>query len=428
MPRRPVLLSSLCACAAGLALAVSPARAVELPTDGNAKLESQYKEAHTRLNDLVNGKAEATKDDKAVIDVMAKWFAYRVTWNENENKPNQMNGVMLELESELGRADRARPATNTFLEMFGHQLIENAREVLKHPQVDPIAKVNEARILWRVAQVGNQEVVDACVDVIQDAKQNDGTRYWAFRALQDVFAPNHHMPPVMLQDQKRQKRCILALNEFVLKKMAVTPETPPENKDGLRVLRREAIHALALTSYPAVVEDPKTKKLESQTALTLARVIGADGLVPEPRWDEQVEAAIGLGWMQSKLFPDYQPDYAAWFVGGGVSLLGKQVAEANNINRGWKYYSARLGEALENMQKDTKKNYAKEKGVVSYVDDLYKQSSDVLKSIDNGAVINVANLNDWLQNHSQQDNTIYKGVPAAKVKFGTEGGEKPAEK
>jgi hypothetical protein len=439
MFRRSVLFSCLCAGAAGLVLAVSPARAVELPTDGNAKLDSQHKEYDKHLNDLMLGRVEATKDDKDAIDVLAKWYAYRLTWDKNENKRDQINAIMLELESELGRADKARPNSNAFLDMLVRQLIVRAKEVLQHPQVDPIAKVNAARILARVALVGNQdqlanqEVVDACTDVIKDATQNDGARYWAFQAIQNVFAPNHRMPPILLKDQERQKRCIAALNEYVLKKMPVTAETPEENKDGLRVLRREAIHALALTSYPAVVADPKTKKLQSQTALTLAKIIAEVGMMPEPRWYDKacaIEAAIGLGWMQPKLYPDYQPDCAAWFVGWGVLILGKEAADAGaaenkaNSNRGWKYYSARLGEALDNLERETKKNY-KDKAVVAYVDDLYRQCSEVLRAIDNGAAVNVANVNDWLQGHSQLANSIYKGMPDARVKPAA---EPPAEK
>src|SRR5262249_38607867 len=158
------------------------------------------------------------------------------------------------------------------------------------------------------------------------------------------------------KDKDAQARCVLALIDFIQRSVPVSAATPVGEFEGLRSARREAIHALALSQYPAVADAKGTK---GQAALTLVRVIGFDGFVPEPRWDEEVEAAIGIGWLNPSLFPDYQPDYAAWFAAKAVVDFARKyeaekldVDKKTRVEKGWKYYAGRMAEAADSMQRN----------------------------------------------------------------------------
>jgi hypothetical protein len=421
MLRRPVLLSCLCAWGAVLTL-VSALRAAPasdltegvLPKDGQKALDDAYtREQRSIIKELIAGKSEAGKEQDPTIDLYAKWYTYRLTWPDVQSKPGEIGSLMTDLDGDLFRAAKNRPTTQAFLQKFASDLVTHAREVLKNR--DAIARFNAARVLWQVARYGlaSNEVAATLVEVIQNPAQDLATKWWAFRGLQEVFAPEGKMPPTPLKDQALQNRVALALLEFLNAKLPLTPGSPEEEVDGLRSLRREAIHALALTQAPAVSDEKG--KLAGRTALVLLRVVRKDGFVPEPRWDEQVEAAIGIGWMQPNLYPDYQPDYAAYNAAYAVAELAQHYTDEGG-DRGWRYYAARLSEAFDHLRDSVKKS--KDKDLVTYVNEVVKRAGDQLKLIETKGTVNAADFNDWLQNHPPKNDTVYKGVADAKVNPG----------
>jgi len=52
----------------------------------------------------------------------------------------------------------------------------------------PIARVNGADVLARLAGVGQEEVADALVEILNDDKQNRAVKYHAVRGLERLFA------------------------------------------------------------------------------------------------------------------------------------------------------------------------------------------------------------------------------------------------
>ena len=426
MLRRPVLLSFVCACGAVLALAAalradagSEFTEGVLPKDGQKSLDDAYnKEQKAVIKDLIAGTVEAGKEQEPTIDLYAKWYAYRLTWPDLQSKPGAINGLMTDLwDGDLTRALKNRPATQAFLQKFAADLVTHAQEVLKSRDV--IARLNAARLLWYVARTGNggNEIAAALAEVIKNPAHNLGTKYWACRGLQEVLAPEGKMPPTALKDQAVQKRVTLTLLEFLDSKLPLDPGAPPEEVDGIRALRREAVHALALTQAPAVADDKG--KLAGRTAQVLLRVVRKEGFVPEPRWDEQVEAAIGIGWMQSKLYPDFQPDYAVYNAAFGVVELAQHYADegGDKVEKGWRYYAVRLSEGFDNLQKDAAKN-SKDKEVVAYINDVVKRAGAQLRLIDTRGTASAADLNQWLQDHPPKNDTVYKDVADSKVNPG----------
>jgi hypothetical protein len=434
-----VLLSCLCACGAALALAQAPPKSKkeapappepkkvqdadrgELPHDGAAKLEQEYnKEVRQAIRDMEDGKAEVGKDDEGKIDVLAKWYTYRLTWDTIQNQPKEINGLMLDLDREFATAAK-NENTKPFQHLFARALAKNARDVLNNRAA--IARVNAARVLMTAAFTGEPDVASVCVDIVKSSDQDPGTKYYACKGLQEFLAPGGKMPPTLLKDQALQNRIALALLGFLDEKLPVTAATPQDQVDGWRALRREAIHALALTQNPGVVEQ---NKLVGRTAQVLLRVVRKDGFVPEPRWDEELEAAIGIGWMQSKLNPSYQPDYAIQNAAYAVlDFAGKYAEEKEKYpEKGWRYYSARLSEAFDNLQRDVAKTHAKDKELVSYVNDVWKETSKVLHLMETRGEVKPQEFEQWLLNHQPKSDTVYKGVADSKVKPGGETAEK----
>jgi hypothetical protein len=438
MFRRSLLLSCLCACGAALALAQAPKKEKEappppepkqaenvyrgeLPKDGISKLENDYsKEVRQAIRDMEDGKVEAGKDDEGKIDILAKWYTYRLTWPTIQDNPKEINGLMLDLDREFSTAAK-NENTKPFQHLFARALARNARDVL--PNRAAIARVNAARVLMTAAFTGEPEVANVLVEILNSTDQDPGTKYYACKGLQEFLAPGGKMPPTLLKDQALQNRITLALLGFLDQKLPVTPATPQDEVDGWRYLRREAVHALALTQNPAVVEQNKPV---GRTAQVLLRVVRKDGFVPEPRYDEEIEAAIGIGWMQCKLYPGYQPDYAIHNAAYAVlDLASKYDSEkGSTTEKGWRYYSARLSEALDNLQRDVAKTYAKDKELVSYVNEVWKETSKVLHLMETRGEVKPADFEQWLQNHPPKSDTVYKGVADSKVKPGGETAEK----
>src|SRR5439155_24946604 len=98
--------------------------------------------------------------------------------------------------------------------------------------------------------------------------------------------------------KEREVRCLAIVGETINRKVDISDDLPRDEREGMRVVTREAVRALALNRRVAITDD-KGAVVDSP-ALTLLRVARADGLVPEPRIDSRVEAAIGVAHMSVK--------------------------------------------------------------------------------------------------------------------------------
>jgi hypothetical protein len=432
MFRRSALLSLSCACgvALSLGLGAGPDRVPTfdggtLPSEGQGKLESDYnnRELKALIRDMEDGRIDAGKDQEAAIATLARWYTYRLTWQiDVQNKRGAINNLFVDLAAEFDRANRSEN-TQSFKQMFAKDLAKYDREVLQNHY--PIARMNAARVLYHAAGTREPDIANLLIEVVQNPAHNEGTRYWAFKGLQEFLAPGGRMPPPAFKDKDRALvgRIALALLAYLDQKSPVPEGTPQDQVDGFRAVRREAIHALGLTQSPSVRDKGK---LTGRTAQVLLRVVRQDGFVPEPRWDEQLEAAIGIGWLQDKLDPAYQPDYAVYNAAYGVLRLAVKYGDEarENPDRGWKYYSARLGEAFENLQRDITLTHRSDRELVAYVTDVAKQSLSILNLIGTKGNVNPGDFEQWLINHPPKSKTVYADAPDSSVKPGGDTGEK----
>jgi hypothetical protein len=405
MLRRVPLLLRL-----ALLLALLPlvARA-QTPQEGTDALENEYKKHRQILPQLLKGAVAADPADKehaAAIDAAARYATTRFLWDLKQKEPGQMDRVYQDFDKDVGYMLRNKANTKAVAQMFTHQVILHAKVVLRDGR--PIAQVNAARVLARLWELEQGELADALVDVVKDPNLGEAVKYWAFRGLHNLLALPVPMPPdPPVVSKAQEEKAVAALVEFIQRKSPFTPGTPRPEVDGFRVVRREAIRALA-QAHNLTAGNPRP-------ALVLLRVAGRDeGVVPEPRLDERLEAAIGVGRVRSAGSKEYNPDYAAWVLGrfvvdfvnaaNGNSAATKTAERA----RPWKVDAARLGEALEAMKADAKDN--------KYVQEFLNRALPLLAGVESGKQPDPTPLNTWLSGNEPPNKELFKDVRESVLK------------
>jgi hypothetical protein len=380
---------------------------VQQPVE-RGKLEAKYtKDLAAVIKDLTNGKA-SPKESPEAVDVLAQWHTFRVTWNDNQTTIGAMDRVINELDRFLDEATKNK--ATVLLEAFTSRAVEHLKLVLQNDR--QLARVNGARVLARLAKTGQETTADLLVETVADPQQNDGVKYYAFQGLRELFAQANQPNPTIFQGKvgkEREGRCLEALVKAAGRKVPGADELPREEREGIRFVRREALHALAMNRRPGVTDDKGALVL--RPAQVLAQAARADGLVPEPRLDERVEAAIGLARQSPKAFDGYQADYAAY----QLAWFTADFARASNTatKELWKTSAARLIEAFEGMKAETAA-LKDGKNIAEFLD----KSLGVLKAIERDGKGDARDLVSWLSGKELTNKTLYKGVADSAIKEG----------
>jgi hypothetical protein len=382
-----------------------PARGQSLQ-DGEKALKDRYDKYRKLISELFQGKAGFNpKDHAEAVDVAAKYVTYRFDWREPPKESHWITSVFKDFENDLRQLAKYKLLTDPLGQMYAQQVRVRALEVIKGQEVKPIARLNAARVLARLTEFGQGELADALVEVLKDPAQNEGVRYYVLRGLHDLLALPPRMPPVLTKE--RQEKCALALLEVVGHNESFPPSVPRERVEGFKVLRREAVRALAQITSPTLGD-------KVRPAQALLQIVANDERVnPKPRLDERLEAAIGIARMRPGMAKDYQPDYAAYHVG----LFVKDFAAAANADYGkkqsyarsrpWKVDAARLSEALGAMKNDFKD---------PYVAQVIGECDRILTGIEKGEQVKPGPLQIWLDAHAPAGKELFKDVPDSAVK------------
>jgi hypothetical protein len=418
----------------GLALSVaalapwSAARAQSL-SGGMNELEDAWRKHRSTAQQLLRGMTAAEPGDKshvAALDMEARYLTYRVYLDHLEVREEKQTRPTLEkafrdFDADLGYLEKGKPGTQAAADIFRDKVRLHAKEVIDFEKAKPVHKLFNARILAEIAKLGQGQLADTLVEVLKDEKQNDGVRYYALRGLRNLLAlvQPMQMPPIVTKDQ--ETKCAEALIDFLEKKEGPTKGASREEIDGFRVLRREAVRALAQIHSPSLGE-------KARPALVLARFAGADERIqPEPRIDERVEAAIGLARMQSTQDKQYQPDYAANQIGRSLGAFGQKFNDekakkegGGDPSRPWKIDAYRFNEALNALKTDSGKD--------AYVAGVVDRGARILGAVMRGDQPNADDLNWFTTPESDAPNKeLFKGVTDSVVKPGKPA-EAPAEK
>jgi hypothetical protein len=388
--------------------------------------ERDYKP--TRLRAMFDG-GEAT--DKKFIELAAKVLAYRLTWSVNQDKPGSMKGLVREAVNELDVNRKEDRTKNEAVQYFDQQMVARLKEVLPNPK--PIASINAALILEKMTSLGIEEATDPLTDALNDKDMNDGTKFCAAEGLKEFFRLGYPPPdgtPVVFKDKAREAKAVQALIAQVDRRPPQSPPPTREELEGLQILRRAAIRALALSRYPVILDAKGVA--QGKTALTLLKVIRNDGLNPPPRLDEQVEAASGIAIL--KLHPhrdynsDYQIDVAAYHLGRFLVDLARKNQDRNSEKKTrsqhpWKTFGAHLGVALTALKAEAtamrKNNPTRDGKAAEYVIQIVDLSMPFLQAIEKEGDPNSTRLSEFLEQNKRDAEPVYKNDKDSVIKPGT---------
>jgi len=269
-------------------------------------------------------------------------------------------------------------------------------------------------MLALLGENGYEPVADAYEAILKDDQLPDAVKYWVLHGYRDLF----NQGP--LKNKEREARGVVAIISFLGRKPTYSANASQEEFEGFRYVRREALRALAMSHYPAVAD--AKGNLTGRTAQVLLQVLNKD-IDPEPRLDEQIEAATGLARMKADLTKGYHPDYSAFYVGQFLLEFAERYVNRKEGTRDaaepWKVYAVRLEDGLDAMKEDARS----QKEAAAYVAGLAAKSMPVLKSIEAGSKAServTGDLGDWLKANPPKSAMIYEGVKDSVVK--------PAEK
>jgi hypothetical protein len=273
-----------------------------------------------------------------------------------------------------------------------------------------------------MTELGIDQAADPLIDMVEDKDpRRDPTRYWAFKGLKYFLEHAERQAqesPGGAKDRKREERCVRALLDFLNRKPNLSAQPSPEEVEGYRFLRREAIRALATSRYPAVLNEKGD--LEGRTAEVLLHFVRDQGIQPPARLDERIEAAVGVGRLKTLPSRDYKPKHAyqagvaAHHVGKLIEDLSKARQTAAKESRvAWRNEAARLIEALTAMRADVVKPRDKDNPNAIYVGNLVKLALPVLQDIEGGQLPRPDALATFLANERPPGGNayqVYEGV------------------
>jgi hypothetical protein len=354
------------------------------------------------------------------VDVNARFFVYRVTRPEIQSDPGKMDSIFKEFESVLKQLKTK--ADNPFNTSFLEKILEKTKEIIPNTSIS--ARINAVRMQAMCpAEIANcdlagqkilpEQFMESFIGVLQKSP-DDGMKLYALKGIRDTYKVIRPMALV----KKASSRVTLspALEVKVAETLAQLIETPivypagtaPEIVEGYRVLRREALKALAQSRAPISGE-------KGRTAFILAKFANGSDIKPEPRLDERAEAAIGLLnlRLQDPDASEYNMEAALYQFSSFLIDYFQRFNSRNDTDAEklfpWKYYAARITDALDELNKEVK-NFPY---VVEMVQKIGLGLSDMEK-LDKAAVPQLAT---FVQSKAPASLLIYKKIPGTEVKL-----------
>lgn len=378
--------------------------------------------------------------EQAIIEKVIKYYLYRLTWEEvqkdrDPTKVGTLGTIMTEIIGTAENSPRVLPrpfigppsdqdvaATRkrqlTYVQQIAPIMIKHTKLVMQNKQ--PIARINGARVLARLAEWGQEAAVDELINIINHPNENDAVKHWAFRGLEEVFAlngTNDIRAKDLFQSKEgslRFRTALFAIYNWLSANTKV-PESrlqymQPGEVDGLRYVRRAAERALGASRRPLIVDERAAGKQEGPIAELLNRIVAADAsITPAPSPRERLDATIALCQLRTDYSPSYQPDYSAYQIATFLTDLGgKANADLDNkgvMTFGWQLEAQRLNTAIIGFagQKTTPPSAAylenfktKALAVLVFFDDFTK-NTDAVK-----------NLADWVRTNQPPNREVFK--------------------
>jgi hypothetical protein len=383
---------------------------------------------------MVRGQEDAPTDPKRrkeLFEQVLRYLIYRLTW-ENihegreavttrdimEGSPGGMaDGIFkafpppgfqrpAEDPEEAAKRERQRKYLAEMRSYATHYL----REVLQNRLL--IARLNAAIVLHRLAQYGQEDVLDELLMILEHPEEHLAVKHWAIKGIGELLSQASAKPP---KDPKRMERAALAvfrwLDDATRMPVSLVEEMSEAERDGIRFIRREAIRALAAYRRPAISEDAKTGRREGPVAALLVRIMANEenNVVPSASLVERKEAAEALCQLQAKHTPSYQHDYAAFQVARLIAVLGAEAdRDAARSTQRWKAFAAQLKNAFDTLAED-----ARNTPHAGYVNRLSARVLPVLEYLfdESKSAGSVSELNEYLAGNPPKSAEVYGPPP-----------------
>jgi hypothetical protein len=376
----------------------------------------------------------------ATIEKVIKYYLYRLTWEEVQKdrdpaRVGTLGTIMTEIIGTTENSPRLLPRTFVgppsdqdvaatrkrqlaYVQQIAPIMIKYAKLVMQNKQ--PIARINGARVLAKLAEWGQEAAVDELINIINHPGEHDAIRHWAFRGLEEVFAlngTNDIRAKELFQSKAgadRFKTALFTVYDWLSASTKV-PESKllylhPEEVDALRYVRRAAERALGASRRPLIVDDRAAGKQQGPIAELLNRIVAGDAsITPAPSPRERLDATIALCQLRTDYSPSYQPDYSAFQIGKFLTDLGAQ-ANTDMDNKGamafgWQLEAQRLNTAIIGFasQKTTGPTTA-------YLDNFKTKALALLVFFDDFTKNTdaVKNMADWVRNNPPPNKEVFK--------------------
>lgn len=228
-----------------------------------------------------------------------------------------------------GQVDLAR--------ILGDEMLKQLKPLIgskeKPSGADMVVKLNSVRLISIIARSGYDGAGNAAVEIINDPQHHDAIKLYALEALNNLFSvPNpDRADRSMFLNPDDELRAVTTVIGFIARKPAIAPNTPREEIDAYKFVRREAVRALGKVRKPAYREGT-SGVVAANPAVWLLRVAAADKtLVPPPSLNERVEGLAGyLGLMPDK---EQNMDFAAGFVALTIKDLTLDYKERKPLEK-----------------------------------------------------------------------------------------------
>jgi hypothetical protein len=296
--------------------------------------------------------------DKRLLETIANYYVFRVTWSEYANDPDEMEYAINEFK--LFYSSRIALSKNTeMVNYLNKKLIESFRKVLERDFMkNRLTSVNAAQMLPGLGKSKSDEISDFLIKLIKDANTHQAIKLYAIKALREYF-------PLVAEtrDPFADLKRVQALTDYIEQKWEIketNKERLEEQLAAVSFLRREAIQVLALAQAPIVPKLPPRKgvKNEGQVAITLLKVLAKNELSPPPPargkintiavmgLAERVYASFGLCDFKSDPASGYQADLAVYAVGYCLSefIEAYRADEDNLVKWDAKEFNPKNGE------------------------------------------------------------------------------------
>jgi hypothetical protein len=325
-----------------------------------------------------------TDAEKANAEKVIKYYLYRLTWEEIQKERDPSKGTIDSIMSDLigtvennprllpryftgAAADqdmanqRLRQFTN--VQQLAPIYIKHAKVLLQNKM--PIARINAVRVLAKLAEWGQDAVLDEFINIINHPLENIAVKHWAFRGLEeiqnlqgssDIKAKNLFQSKA---SQAKLNDALMATYNWLVQNTSI-PEVrmqhmKQEEQAGIRYVRRAAIAALGASHRAVIVDDRQAGKQAGTVADLLNKILAAEpGIVPQPDLRERLEALHALALLRTDVSPSYNPDFTAYQIGTFLTVLGSEAntqKNNGNLTLAWPMEAQRLLTSLQAFAK-----------------------------------------------------------------------------